>query len=161
MVVLCVVFLFECSSPQFLWIILCLVFFLAVRYHCYLFVGCCFYLYLLLICVGDKCAVVFLCVTKRPNSQSANTLFLMNSGQRVLLAVQAWISEWSFNLCKCLSFFVPAEELGRWHFKNTYVVTKIILPWKPDDADLLCPNVKWLIVVVSICTSRNDYRGSA
>lgn len=62
---------------------------LAVHYHCYLFPGYCFDLYLLLISVGDKCAVVFLCVTKHPNSQSANTLFLMNSGQRALLAVQA------------------------------------------------------------------------
>lgn len=65
------------------------VFSLAVHYHCYLFAGYCFYLYLLLICVGDKCAFMFLYVTKHPNSQSTNTLFLMNSGQRGLLAMQA------------------------------------------------------------------------
>lgn len=156
MVVLCIVFQFECLSPQFLCIILCLVISLAVRYHCYLFAVYCFYLYLLLLC-----AVVFLRVAKQPNSQSANTLFLMSSAQGALLARQAWISEWSFNLCKYLSFFARAEEPGRWHFKNTEVVTRIILPWKPDDAGLLCLNVKWLIIMVSICSSRDDYRGSA
>lgn len=65
---------------------------LAVHYHCYLcagYAGYCFYLHPLLIHVGDKCAVVFLCVTKHPSCQSTNTLFVMNSGQSALLAVQA------------------------------------------------------------------------
>lgn len=81
---------------------------LSLQFICWLLL----YLYLLLICVGDKCAVVFLCVTKHPNSQSASTLFLMNSGQRALLAMQAWISEWSFNLCKCLSFLLELRNRG-------------------------------------------------
>lgn len=112
LVVLCIVFQFECLSSQFLWIILSLMFSLAVRCHCYLYAGYCFYLHSTLNSVGDKCAVVFLCVTKHWSSQSTNSLFLMNSGQRALLAVQAWISEWSFNLCKCLSFLLELRNQG-------------------------------------------------